>query len=185
MPEKDVKPYGYAVIKDFKLVGYIEIPLARGYNFLVNKVRSSPISIQDSEGNNIGLEVIRSKTNLKARFDGDDLTRITLDTYFKTGLMEQQTRENLFTKKKIKELSKKQSMQIKDEMEKVVKKSKELKTDCINLGEKIRTKYPLRWEKIKDKWDEVYPEIEIEIKVRSNIARSYTVSEPNGYREKG
>ena len=42
LPEKDIQTDGYAVLKNFKLAGYLDAKIARGYNVLVNKVRSCP-----------------------------------------------------------------------------------------------------------------------------------------------
>ena len=69
-------------------------------------------------------------------------------------------------------------------MEDVIKTSKDLKTDCIGLGEKIRMQNPYKWEKIKDKWTEIYSELKIEVQVESQIVRSYDIILPNGYQGK-
>lgn len=185
MPEKDILTKGLAIIKDLKMVGHIDEKQARGYNFLINNIRSSPISIETEPGKFIGLEVLKSETKISAQFDGDELKKVTFDTFFISGLTEQQTSDNVFTEKKLRELSKKQSARIADEMKKVIEISQNLKADCIRLGDRIRMKHPLKWEKLKDRWEEIYPRLKIEVKVRSDIARSYTIVKPNGAKEAG
>lgn len=179
-PEKDITTHGFAIIKDLRMVGRIDETQARGYNILINNARSSPISVEETPGKFIGLEVLKSETIIKTHFDGDELKKVTFNTFLTSGLVEQQTPDNVFTEKKVREISKKQSNQIVGDMKKVIEVTQELKSDCIRLGDRIRMKHPLKWEKIKDRWDEIYPDLKIELKVRSDIDRSYTIVEPNG-----
>lgn len=45
--------------------------------------------------------------------------------------------------------------------------------DIFDIGDTIRHKYPLKWERIKADWKEIYPGIKINIKVKSHIVRSF------------
>ncbi|MGE4485868.1 MAG: Ger(x)C family spore germination protein [Oscillospiraceae bacterium] len=182
LPEKDPETCGYAIIKDFKLVGYIEEDISRGYNFLVGKVKSSPISIKDVTGMNVCLEVINEITDVKARFNGDTLEGVTYKTHIYSNIVEQQSKDDLVSQEDIDDLSKKQSDVIKAEMEAVIGLSKKYEIDCTNLGDKIRIRHPLKWEKIKDKWKEVYPNIKIDVEVTSDLRRIYDIAEPIGYK---
>ena len=181
MPEKDIKMCGYAVIKDFKLTGFIDEDRSRGYNFLVNKVKSCPISVPDLSGKYVGLEVINAKTKVEAHFKGDQLEGVTYNTHITSNIQELQSRKNIFTENAIQDLCSKQSEIMKAELEQVIGITKELKIDCLNLGQIIEMQHPLKWEHIKDKWKEIYPNLKIEIVVKSDIQRTYDIREPNGY----
>ncbi len=183
MPEEHVSADGYAIIKDFKLAGYIEADCAAGYNFLTNAVDSVPVSVKDNTGAYVGLEVVKSETKVEARFDGDKLEGVTYRTFVTSTLPEQQSREKITTREGVAFICSEQSETIKLLMEAVIKTSKDLKTDCIGLGERIRMQYPYKWEKIKDKWKEIYPELNIDVSVDSEIARTYDIVLPNGYQK--
>lgn len=183
MPNIEIVISGYAVIKDFKLVGYIDETHSRGYNFLTNKVGSSAISVPDFSGEFVAFEVIKSKTKLEAHFKGNQLEGVTYKTHIISNIDEQHSRANIFTETAIQDLCTKQSEMMKAEMSQVISISQELKTDCTNLGQEIKMQHPLKWEHIKDNWNEIYPNLKIEIDVESEIARTYDIREPNGYKE--
>lgn len=180
-PKTDLATGGYAVIRDFKLVGYISDIHSRGYNFLVNKVKSCPVSVKDSSGQYVGLEVIQSKTKVEAHFNGDRLEGITYKTNVMSNIEEQQSRDNIYTQSALLDLASKQSEAIRAEMIEAIDLSKEFKTDCFGLGQEIRMHHPLKWEHIKDNWSEIYPDLKIDVVVESEIERTYDIREPNGY----
>jgi hypothetical protein len=41
--------------------------------------------------------------------------------------------------------------------------------------------HPLKWEKIKDNWPEIYSNLKMEINVDSHIMRTYDINDPNGF----
>lgn len=181
MPRYDIITAGYAVIKNFKLAGYINESLSRGYNFLVNKLQSTPMSMTDFSGEYVGLEVVDSKTRVKANFKGDRLIGVIFVTHVISNVEEQHSRENIISKKGIADLGIKQSEIILNEMEEVIKLSKKLEIDCIDLRKRIRLHHPVKWEKIKNEWDKIYPELDIKVIVTSEVARTYEINQPNGY----
>jgi len=181
MAEKVITAAGFAIINDFKLAGYIDENSALGYSFITNKVSSCPISVKDNTGGYMGLELVSSKTNVEAKFNEDRLEEVTYKTSFTSAVPEQQSRANIYTKDGIDDLCLKQSEYVKSLMEDAISISKENKKDCLGLAGKIQMRYPYKWEKIKDQWNEIYPNLAIHVVVESNIARTYDIVKPNGY----
>lgn len=180
LPEKEICTAGYAVLKDFKLAGYIERAYSRGYNFLVNEMGSCPFTVKDSSGMNVALEVISAKTKVEAHFDGNDLTGVTYRTHVVSNVPEQQSRNQIFTESEMRAMNTQQANLIKAEMERVIDLSKELGIDCTKLGQTISMTHPFKWNHLKDSWTDLYPTLNIDIVVVSEIARSYEIHEPNG-----
>ncbi len=181
LPEKDASTSGYAVIKDFKLIGFIEEEYSRGYNFLVDKVKSAPITVEDFSGQNVALELLYENTKVQAKFSGDTLEGVTYKTAVEANIAEQLSRANIWTQNEIENLGTKLSEIVKGEMEQVIAKSKEFQIDCTDLGEQIRMQHPYKWEKLKDQWREIYPDLDIQIQVETKLRRSYDIREPNGF----
>lgn len=179
--EQVISAAGFAIIKDFKLVGYFDENAALGYNLLTNKADSFPISVKDYTGEYVGLELISSKTEVEAKFNGDELEGVTYKTSIISTVPEQQSRENIYTKDGIDDLCSKQSEYVKSLMEDAIGISKKHKKDCLDLAGKIRMQHPYKWEKIKDQWNEIFPKLAINVVVESKIARTYEISLPNGY----
>lgn len=181
LPERDIEVGGYAVIKDFKLVGYLDPEYAQGYNFLINKVSSCPVNVSDPSGACVSLELVRSDTDVIAHFDGNKLTGVTYRTHTYSNLEEQHSRENLLTDPILEELATKQSEVLHSKMQQVIDASMEFGIDCTGLGQIISLKHPFKWDHLKENWAEIYPELQIDIVVESEVARSYDINEPNGY----
>jgi spore germination protein KC len=180
MPEKDLTTCGYAVLKGFSLAGYIDDEIALGYNFLVNRVKSCPVSVPDETGLLVGLEVIKSKTTVEAQFNGDELERVVFQTYILSISRISSRGRNIYTEEATEKLESEQSEcdQIPDGAG--YQAFKEARVDCIASAE-AKDAAPIKWEKHKDKWNEIYPDLEIEANVESDIQRTYDIHEPNGY----
>lgn len=181
LPEKDIQIGGYAVIKDFKLVGFLDADIARGYNFLTGRVSSCPVNVTDSTGAYVSLELIRSNTEVKAQFDGDTLAGVTYRIHAFSNIEEQHSRANIYTDRELEELADKQSAVLREAMVRVIEASQEFQVDCTGLGQAVSLHHPFRWDKLRDSWAQIYPGLKIEIEVESEIARSYDIVEPNGF----
>ncbi len=181
MPEEVINAAGFAIINDNKLSGYFDGNSALGYNFFTNNIDSCPISVKDKSGVYVGLELINAKTEVEAKFNGDKLEEVTYKTSFVSNVPEQQSRENLFMKDGVDDLCSKQSAYVKSLMVDAIGKSKACKKDCLGLAGKIQMQHPYKWEKIKDQWNEIFPELAINVVVESNISRTYEINLPNGY----
>lgn len=180
MPEKDIQIGGYAVIKNLKLVGFLDEDIALGYNFLTNRVNSCPVNVRDSTGAYVSLEVIRSNTEVKAQFDGDQLTGVTYRVHVFSNIEEQHSQKDIYTDRELEELAAKQSAALRESMVRVVEASKEFQIDCTGLGQAISLRHPFKWDKLKDDWAQIYPDLKIDVDVESEIARSYDIVQPNG-----
>ncbi len=183
MPEKDVLPCGYAVLKDFRLAGFFDDSISRGYNFLTGDVYSSNYTVRDKSGMKVELEIKSAEVSVKASFSGDKLESVTYKACVKSILREQQSREDIYQPDSLREMEKQLSDIIKNEMTQVIGKSKEFGPDAIGLGQKLRLKHPLRWDKLKDGWKETFPKLNIQVEVGVKLRNTLNIQEPVGYRE--
>ena len=62
--EPDIEPFGYAIIKDLKLAGYIDKSISRGVNLITNQMKSSIVNVSDLSGGKVSLEIIQCKTEV-------------------------------------------------------------------------------------------------------------------------
>jgi spore germination protein KC len=105
MPEKRLGLGGYAVFKDSTLAGFIDEDYARGYNVIINKVGSFPVNVNDETGKLACLEVVRSKTKVKAQFEGEKLKTVVLDTHILSHFPEQQSHDNIMNRSNVDKMS--------------------------------------------------------------------------------
>lgn len=180
----DVESDGYAIITDFKLVGYIDRDISRGLNLITNNVGSSIVVVKDPEGRNASLEIIRSKTEVIPHFTGDSLESVTLKTKVTSNLGEIQSQVKVIDEKTVHYMNAQQSEVLKKEMENVIYKVLDMKSDCLEICDRIRLKRPLKWHKIESRWMEIFPRLKIDVQVDSVIERTYDLKEPSGFMRK-
>jgi len=180
----DLECDGYAIVSDLKLVGFIGRDISRGINFITNTVDSSIVTVKDPTGQDVSLEVIDSNTKVIPRFKGDTLESILLKTKVISNLGEIQSQREFSDESTISFMESQASEIIKTEMEKALEEVVKLKSDCLEICDRISLRRPLKWHKIKDEWIQIFPNVKIDIEVDSKILRTYELVEPSGYRRR-
>ncbi|HHW32463.1 MAG TPA: Ger(x)C family spore germination protein [Clostridiaceae bacterium] len=177
---KDIEICGYAIFANLKLVGFIDIDVSRGLNLITNNVGSSIVVVKDLNGQNVSLEIIDSNTEVIPFFSGDSLESVTLKTKVISNIGEIHSQIDIVDEKLISHLESQLSEILKNEMEEVLKKVLDFKSDCLEICDRIRLKRPLKWHKIEEQWMEILPDIKFNIQVESKIQRSYETREHSG-----
>ncbi|XMB85757.1 Ger(x)C family spore germination protein [Mycoplasmatota bacterium WC44] len=177
---------GYAVLdqEDAKLIGFLTGDDARGLNYVKNEIKSGVIVVKDSEGEFVSLEIISSKTKLIPKFDGDKL-KITLKNTSSSNVAEIMGTTNIFTDKQIEDLIKQQNEIIKSNIQSAIDFAVEHNIDILDISQVTNIKFPIKWNKIKDDWNQIFPEITFNVEVESIINRTYSIKDPALSREGG
>lgn len=168
---------GYALIKDGKLYEYLNPETSRGYNIFQNNLKTAPITIEDETGNKINLDVQRIVTEYSFDFEGDKLKKVYVKVRVRSNFSHITNILSIYEDDTISDYENKQADVIKEEILKVLDKAKEINSDFVNLLGKLRMKHPYKYEKIKDEWENILPNLEYEIYVESQISRTYDVFE--------
>jgi Ger(x)C family germination protein len=158
--EKIVVPSGYAVIKDGVLVGFLEADAARGYNIITNKSVYSTIELTNSAATRLE----NANRKIEFRWSGDNLTCIVLNINLNTRVIDSGNNPFFF------EYEKEQNRVIFAEVQKSIAASKRLGCDFLGIGELLRMRHPLRWERIRPYWSEIYMAVPIKINVESRLS---------------
>lgn len=177
-PPMDIDLYGYAVFKDFKLAEFVDKKMTRGENFILNRVEEGVIEVKDPKGDMVGLEIIDSKTKIEPVFEKKELKQINIKVKLSSNLDEAHSTSMKFNEDFMEHLSNAQSKAVKGEIEKVISFAQEKNTDFIDIADVIEEKHPVKWLKYRDKWDEVFPKLQIKVEVESKINRTYDVHDP-------
>ena len=59
-----------------------------------------------------------------------------------------------------------------------------MKADILGFGEEFHRKYPKQWKQNENRWDQVYPEVEVKIDVEAHVRRQGYITQPGGMPEK-
>lgn len=180
-PEMDIVPNGYAILKDFRLAGYYDAPIARGYNFLKGDVSSTIVTVRDDTGLAVALEVEGALVSVESVFKGDALTRVVYKVQILSIIREQQSRADISNESSLNALENQLSDQIRDEMLQVIEVSKKIGVDAIGLGERIRLAHPVRWARMESSWPSIFTDLDIGVEVTTQLRRTLSINEPSGY----
>ena len=81
-PPMDVDLNGYAIFKNLKLVNIIDKHMARGENFLLNRIITGVIQVKDLSGDMIGLDITSHKTKISTVFEEGELKGMKVKVTF-------------------------------------------------------------------------------------------------------
>jgi spore germination protein KC len=171
---------GYAFFKNLKLVDIMGKEMTRGENFLLNRVTSGAIEVKDPEGNMVGLEIIDNSTKISPKFEKNELKEVNIKVKLSSNVGEVHSTSDIITKNILDFLANEQSNIIKNEIERVIAYAQGNNTDFVDIANVIESKYPTKWVKYKERWDEIFPDLLINVEVRSRINRTYDIREPSG-----
>jgi|GEM_PF-1624304 len=183
LPKKSFVPAGLAFLKDFKLVDYYDAELAPAYNDLSDREHATPISIKDDEGDSVSLTVRRERVNVETVWDGDTLKSVKYRFMLYASLTEQHGIRNLYSDETLAFIAGAVSDKAKDQLERVIEKSKEHGQDGFELASRVRFANPIKWASLnmEERWSEIFPTVDIEVEVDTQIRRTYDLREPIGY----
>ncbi|MCX8075175.1 MAG: Ger(x)C family spore germination protein [Clostridia bacterium] len=178
----DIVVDGVAVFNNEKLIGYLSQNMSRGVNWVNNEVDSSTIIVKDKFDSYVSLEVINASSSIKIALN-NNVPEATIAIKFVTNFDEQMSQKDIYHEEILGDITERQTELVKKEIENVVEYAQKNDIDIFNISNKVFHKYPLKWEKIKDNWDEIFKTMKINVKVESNINRSYHVRQ--GIRNEG
>lgn len=73
---------------------------------------------------------------------------------------------------------------VKRDVEAAVRRSRELHSDFLQLGDRLYREHPEVWEKVKDDWRDTWlPRVVVDVKVTSKLERTGLIDEPLPIRE--
>lgn len=165
---------GTAVFKNYKLKGWLDAYETRGLLWVLGKVVSGIIEVEcllDGE-KPTAQEIIRTSSKVKPKIKDGDLT-ITVEVFEEGNIGETPIPCADLTKpENIKRIEKRVAEVIKREINMAVKKAQEFNTDIFGFGEAVHRKYPSEWKELENKWDEIFPHLEVTVKVDAKIRRT-------------
>lgn len=174
----EFKLSGASVFRKDKLIGWLEEKETRGMLWIIGEVKSGIITVKAPDNKSIGLEILSANSKIKPEIRDGKLF-IVVEVSEEANLGDSNSQMDLITPERIKELNRKQSDVIEEEIRSCLKiTQKEYKVDLFGFGEAIHRTYPKDWELIKDKWEEIYPAIPVELVINTNINRYGMFTEP-------
>lgn len=170
--KKGLRLSGSAIFKKDKMVGQIDSALTRGVLWIRNKIEMSSVTLEpeNTEGY-ISFELLRSSTELIPTIKNGEWKMIVNITT-EDDVVENETNLDILDTKITNKLEKQLEQKVKDRIQDTLDYvQKELEADIFGFGEAFHHKFPKQWEKEKDKWEEKFPKLEVEINGEAYIRR--------------
>lgn len=169
---------GTAIFKRDKLVDFIGKKETRGLLWIINKVRSGIIVI-NAPGNKgkVGLELIRSSSKVKAEIKGDVIL-MRVEVNAQSNLGDQTSKLELSKPETLKSLARREATAIRNEINAVLIKAKELKLDVFGFGEAVHRADPKAWKRLEPLWGEIFPNLKVDLIVKVNISKVGLIDKP-------
>jgi spore germination protein KC len=168
---------GTAVFKGDKLVGKLDKAEGRGLLWVLGKVKSGIIIVKGPQNDKLSLEIIRASGKITPELKNNTITmNITVNEEGNIG--EETGPENLSKLPEIKALEEKKTEVIRNEIMASIKKAQELNADIFGFGDAVHQKYPKQWKSMEDKWDELFPNIQVTVKIEAKIRLMGRINRP-------
>ncbi len=171
---------GTAFFKSDRLIGYLDEDDSKSLLVIRNKLQRGLYVVNDvtKPGVNVALEIFKNKTKLRP-YVQDGALIIAINTNFEANIAEITGSVDLISDEGRVKLKKIAEKQMKQDLEKLIKKAQEdYKMDFLNFKNVIMKKQPAVWKQIADDWDTVFPEIKTEISINVHIRGSAIVRKP-------
>ncbi|MFC4767946.1 Ger(x)C family spore germination protein [Effusibacillus consociatus] len=174
-----------AIFKKDKMIGEIDDAVTRGVLWLRNEIKQANITVtpKDAEGG-ISALMIRSRTELIPHID-DGKWKLTVKAVSEDDVILNASRWNLLNPNFIGMLEKELEKDLDNRMELALQKvQKEKNADILGFAEAFHRTYPQEWKKVKDRWDEIFPQVEVTFDTQVRVRRPGKASTPQGIPEK-
>jgi spore germination protein KC len=170
---------GTAIFKKDKMIGNIDLEETRGLLWLSRKIQKSTVSIKPEENEN---EVIMMPTSGSVRFKPQIINNqwiMNIQIQVAASIIQNETFLSLLQEDVITKLEKGLENKLRDRISKTLEKiQKEYQADVVGFGRRFHQKYPEQWKKVKDHWDEKFPEVDVKLSVNATIKRSGDIGGP-------
>ncbi len=157
------------IFKSDKLIGYLNKKETRGLLWVLGKTQDGVVVVElPGEEGKVSLEIFGAKSKISSKVSEGKI-RFEIDIAEVGSLGEQTSYANLSSREKLSLLENLKAKVIVEEVEAALKKAQECKADIFGLGEYLQRQNRKEWEKVKDNWGELFPHLEVKVKVKTKI----------------
>jgi spore germination protein KC len=153
-------------------VGRIDDKIIRGVMWVRNEVKTAIVTVKPKGTKGlVSVELLESDTKLVPSVTGGKW-KMTIRINTGGNVIQNTTDREMddpdVTKKLEKDIERDIQRVIMAAMDQV---QKGMKTDIFGFAEAFHRQYPDRWNKVKDRWDKVFPKVEVKVDTRVSVHR--------------
>ncbi|MEK8132659.1 Ger(x)C family spore germination protein [Paenibacillus filicis] len=171
-PEARLLNVGLAAFRRDRMVGWLTEEEAKGYNYIIDNVRSTAGHLSCPDGGMVALETIRTKTKIKgALVDGKPVIRIHMTN--QSNISDVECKLDLNDPHTIDQLEEQGRKKLINLMQKTVDNvKKKYKVDIFGFGQAIHRANPKAWNQyLEAEWNELFQQVKVEYELDVMIRR--------------
>jgi len=140
--------------------------------WLRNKIKRATVTVSPKNTQGfVSLLLLRSRAQLVPHIHGDNWT-ITVRIDARDEIVENTTNLDLSVPKHIEQLETELEDDIKHRVNMALTQvQKKMKADIFQFADAFYRKYPKEWNQNKDRWDEIYPNVNVRLETNVEVAR--------------
>jgi spore germination protein KC len=170
---------GLAVFKKDKLIGWLNQEESIGYNYTQGNIQSTPVLLTCPKDNRkkITVEVQHTKNNIHVIMKHQKPV-IKLKLKAEGIISDAQCEMDFSEPATITQVEQLMEKQLKKSVVSVVKTvQQKYKSDIFGFGEEVERTSPVYWEQVKGNWNDVFSDIEVNVRVEAKVRQMFKTSE--------
>ena len=158
-----------AAFKKDKLVGWLNEDESAGYNYIMGNVSGTVEVISCSEGGKLGIEIHRTKSNVKGKLENEK-PEIDIEIKVEGDIGDVASPVDLSKTENFKDVETHLEKKIKSKVEAAIKKAQtEFASDIFGFGEAIHRADFKAWKDLKKDWDKEFTSLPVNVNVVVNL----------------
>ncbi|MGN8768196.1 Ger(x)C family spore germination protein [Paenibacillus barengoltzii] len=163
---------GTGVLKNGKLIGSMSDVETRGIMWLRNEVKDATVTVSPNKGKGlVSLKLLKSHTELIPQIKAGEWS-LTVQIETQDDIIENTSDLDFSVPDHLEELEHELESDIKRRIQMALARAqKEMKADIFNFADAFYRKYPKEWNENKDRWDDLYSNMEVNVQAKVKVAR--------------
>ncbi|WP_339305167.1 Ger(x)C family spore germination protein [Paenibacillus sp. FSL R5-0519] len=180
----NIKLDGLAIFKKDKLVGMIDKAPADALILAMGEANAPEVMVKAPHGKgDMFVKLNENNSSLHPHIEDDKIT-VNIELYAKGVLVDNESNYGDRRENEIINLNEAIHHKIKLDIEEGIRLVQEqYHADILGIGRSIHQHLPAEWDKIKDRWDDIYPKVEISVTPHVIIENVGVINKPIGVME--
>ena len=175
--EKTIQTDGYAVFRENRLTGFLTPQLAWGANFLLEEIYGGILELDLADGTMAALQMLGSSCEWKPEFQDGTLVGLTASVLAEGAISELQGSADPLVRADLEEMEALAGEKIAELICQVLEISQKENADFLHLERTIGVLRPDRWYDLQENWDEIFPQLPIQVEVEVELRRTFDVNQ--------
>ncbi|MBS7217791.1 MAG: hypothetical protein KH028_00010 [Oscillospiraceae bacterium] len=156
---------GYGVLRNGRLVGYLDGESARGLELLTGQTAADILELELPSGRTV-VRLTGAAVQWSPEFQGDDLKRMRLTCRVTAAIAEGRQRPEEQEREQLR-----RALEMREErrLRRVLDQLRSWGTDCAGVGSQVGRADPARWEGLKNRWTRLFSTVPVEICVEISL----------------